>query len=147
MTLTFPSIPADIGPGFTILVGGLVGPIPVDDTLYVFLTNHVTGQNFTYGARTKLSPGFDSVVVGYDDILRRVTSGQTTRSADRVAIDAQAFQFHAGGAVVDSSAFTPFGNLDLFTYVWTLIQYGGGGNSPFISDIRDAVIHPMPSLP
>jgi hypothetical protein len=139
VTLTFLSIPNDVGPGYPVTVLGILGPVPVDDTLVVYLLNHVTGQNFTYGQSTNLSAGAGSVVIGYDDVLKRIASGQGFRSNDGVAIDAYAVQNHANGTVVDTSAVTPYGNLDLFTYTWTLIQYGGGANSPFVSDILAAV--------
>ena len=103
------------------------GPVPNDDFISVVVTDHSTGFNAGVGFSIKLTHGSLLVIptIGWDEIRNEVSAGSVGFAAAGVAVDAQAFQYHANGTLVDSSAVVAYGVWDQ-SQAWALMHFLGG---------------------
>jgi len=100
-----------------------MGPIPNDDFIEVSLNRASDGVGFTSGSKITNGLLNQIVTIGYDERAGKVVRGNVEGMVNGTPMVVLAQQYHANGTLVDSSATTPYGTLDLFSYPWCLMNF------------------------
>jgi len=138
VTLTTPSGPGRVGPGISVsVVNSLVGPIPNDDIVVVFLANasgapsYITGSRFARGAHTV------AVTLGKLESPFFGSSAIFTGIVDNAAMWLTAAWADSSGSIYDSVGPSSGWLWDATSGLWKLVT--DAPTSGVLFDILNAV--------
>lgn len=145
MALTLPIVPTRIGPGMSVTVGNVGGPIAAGDFLLASLTITASGRLIITGRTLLLLPGTNFVTLGWNDQDGQVETGMHDGVVDGTAMTIVVQQYNAALALVDSVGPVGFGGWDPTSSPWALLAFVARRQDADLLELLDAVRFVFPA--